>query len=88
MKNMVARFLGVEGGRAFLIRVPGSANAALDDEALAEVINWMLWQVSPAQMPADFVPYDAAEVERWRAQPLADVIAVRAALVAKMDAAP
>jgi mono/diheme cytochrome c family protein len=88
MKNMVARFLGVEGGRAFLIRVPGSANAALDDEALAEVINWMLWQVSPAQMPADFVPYDAAEVERWRAQPLADVIAARAALVAKMDAAP
>ena len=35
MKNFVGNFLKVAGGRAFLVQVPGSANAALDDTQLA-----------------------------------------------------
>ena len=87
MKNFVGRFLSVEGGREFLVRVPGSANAALSDTALAEVLNWMLPQLSPRQVPADFQPYTAAEVGRLRAHPLEDVITARAKLIAKMNPA-
>ena len=47
MKNFLGNFLAVEGGREFLIRVPGSANAALTDGNLAEVLNWMLPRISP-----------------------------------------
>ena len=85
MKDFVGKFLEVAGGREFLVRVPGSANAALSDARLAEVLNWMLPNISPADIPADFAPYTAAEVASLRRQPLADVEAVRAALVEKMD---
>jgi len=84
MKDFVGRFLSVEGGREFLVQVPGSANAALSDAALAEVLNWMLPQLSPRQIPVDFEPYTEEEVGRLRQRPLENVIAVRAKLIAKM----
>jgi mono/diheme cytochrome c family protein len=84
MKDFVGKFLSVDGGRAFLVRVPGSANSALTDTALAEVLNWMLWELSSTQIPAQFSPYTAAEVGPLRARPLQDVAGVRASLVAKM----
>ena len=85
MKDFVGKFLSVSGGRAFLVRVPGSANAALSDLQLAEVLNWMLPNISPRQIPEDFKPYGAAEVAALRAQPLADVEGERAKLVALMQ---
>ena len=84
MKSFVGKFLSVSGGREFLVQVPGSANAALSDAALAEVLNWMLPQISPAQIPADFEPYTAAEVAALRRRPLEDVIGERAKLIALM----
>ena len=36
MKDFVGNFLKVPGGREFLVQVPGSANAALDDARLAD----------------------------------------------------
>ena len=85
MKDFVGRFLLLPQGREFLVRVPGSANAALTDQRLAEVLNWMLPQISRAQIPADFVPYSAAEVARLRARPLADVNAERDRLLGQLD---
>jgi len=84
MKNFVGNFLKVAGGREFLVRVPGSANAAIGDDALAELLNWMLPQISPRQIPADFKPYTAAEVARLRREPLDNVAAERARLIARM----
>ncbi len=84
MKNFLGNFLTVSEGREFLIRVPGSANAALTDAALAEVLNWMLPQISPDQIPEDFNPYTEAEVAKWRKQPLDDVIGEREKLIARM----
>ena len=84
MKDFLGNFLSVTEGREFLIRVPGSANAALTDAALAEVLNWMLPRISPGQIPADFAPYTEAEVAKWRKEPLADVIGERAKLIARM----
>ena len=81
MKDYVSNFLRVPGGRAFLVQVPGSANAAIGDAELAELLNWMLPTISPAEMPADFAPYSANEVTRLRQTLETDVIARRAALV-------
>ena len=38
MKNFVGHFLQTQAGREFLVRVPGSANAALSHGELAEVL--------------------------------------------------
>ena len=86
MKDFVGNFLSVPQGREFLVRVPGSANSAMSDAELAEVLNWMLPRMSAAQMPEDFVPYDAGEVAQWRAEPLLDVAGFRAALIERMGA--
>lgn len=85
----VGRFLRVPGGRDYLVRVPGVANAPLGDAAVAALLNWMLARFDPpAAAAADFVPFDAAEVARARAVPLADAAARRRALLAALAAPP
>jgi hypothetical protein len=84
LAGSVAKFLKVPGGREYLSRVPGAAQAPLDDAALAAVLNWMLDRFDPADVPADFRPYAADEVGRLRADPLTDVT-TRRALVEKID---
>jgi hypothetical protein len=81
LAGSVADFLRVPGGREFLARVPGVAQASLDDAALAAVINWMLDRFDKADVPAGFVAYTADEVGRLRRNPLTDVEKVRADLV-------
>lgn len=70
LKGEVARFLHVEGGREFLARVPGVATVDLDDQRLAEVLNWTLYRFDAGHVPADFRPYTAAEMARLRRAPL------------------
>lgn len=85
MANFVARFLAVEGGRAYLSRVPGVANAGLDDRQLAELLNWTLATFDQDHLPAGFVPYTAEEVGAARKDPLLTAAAsVRAGLVASL----
>ena len=86
MKNFVGNFLRVPGGREFIVQVPGVANAPLTDAALAELLNWMLAEISPNQLPDNFQPYAATEVGRYRAEPLADVQATRTPLIQKIAA--
>ena len=88
MKGFVGNFLKVPGGREFVVRVPGSANAALDNAALAELLNWMLLEISASELPENFAPYTAEEVGRYRAQPLSDVNAVRTELIQKIAHLP
>ena len=84
LRNQMARFLAVPGGREFLVQVPGAAQTALNDADLARLLNWMLLRFSAAQLPADFRPYSAAEVAPLRRQPLAQVNQVRSALLERL----
>ena len=81
MKDFVGNFLKVPGGRAFLVQVPGSANASISDAQLAELLNWMLLEVSAAQLPTPFEPYTEAEIKSLRSAPEEDVFGTRAMLV-------
>ncbi|MFN0186301.1 MAG: c-type cytochrome [Aquabacterium sp.] len=80
-------FLRLDGGRAFLIRVPGVMGSGLGDAEVAEVANWMLAALVRRPMPDGHRPYDAAEVARARAAPLKDVATERARLAALAQAA-
>jgi len=84
LKQEVGRFLQVDGGREFLIQVPGTAQSALSDNEVAGVLNWILDNFSPNELPVDFAPYTKEEITRYR-QPLANVAAVRMDLVAQLS---
>lgn len=87
MKGMLAQFLWVDGGREYLIRVPGMATAPISDAALASLANWTLWTFDAEHMPADFKPYTALEVGALRKQVLrVGTEKKRAELVSLIDA--
>jgi len=88
LKDSVARFLEVPGGRAFLVQVPGSAFSPLSDAELAGVLNWILDEYGPREIAERAAPYSGEEVGRLRASPLTDVEVVRGELVAKMGSDP
>ena len=84
LAGSLGRFLEVEGGRAYLVQVPGSAHAPLSDAELATVLNWMVEVFGPEADARALRRYDAAEVARYRATPLVDVSAARAELVRRL----
>jgi len=80
----MGRFLAVPGGRAYLVQVPGTAQAPLDDAAVAALLNWMLATFDPVGA-AGHAPYSAKEVARHRAEPLLDVEGRRRALLRELE---
>lgn len=84
LTNHLGKFLGVEGGREFLVRVPGSAQSDLSDQRLAELLNWMLVTFSGNELPHHFRPYTAKEVGGLRRTPLPEVAALRAKLIERI----
>lgn len=86
LRDSVGRFLGVPGGREYLIRVPGSAQSPLDDAELAAVLNWMIERFGPAEVSASFTPFTTEEIARLRRPPLTDVANARNDLVRRMAA--
>jgi mono/diheme cytochrome c family protein len=77
-------FARSELGREYLIQVPGLAQSRLDDATAAHLLNWILREFSADRMPADFRPYTAEEVKRFRADKASDAKARRAAILAEM----
>jgi mono/diheme cytochrome c family protein len=86
LRGSVGRFLAVPGGRAYLIRVPGSSQSPLSDAQLAAVLNWIVRRFGPADAAARLEPFSAEEVARHRRPPLADVQSVRRELLAHIQA--
>lgn len=87
MAGFVGNFLRVEGGREFLVRVPGVAQAALSDAQIAELLNWILdpqHGMAGTSTPADFQPYSAEEVGKVRHNALLNLPGTRAGLIARM----
>jgi len=66
-------------GRAYLARVPGSADAPITDAQLAGVLNWMMATFYPEQR---FKAYTAREIAGYRSKPLLDPLKLRAELLA------
>jgi hypothetical protein len=77
MRHTIGRFAGVAGGREFLVRVPGAATSPLSDAQLAELMNWMLREISVEPLPGSFSAFTAEEVGALRETPLTDVQALR-----------
>jgi len=72
--HTMGRLFEAPGGREYLARVPGVAQAPMSDAALATLLNWLLDEFGGAP-PS--IPYEAAEVGRLRGEPLRDPLSVR-----------
>ena len=73
----IARLANTPAGRAYLASVPGVAQAPIDDDELAVLLNWVLKTFSSV---TPITPYSAIEVGRFRREPLRSTSAARAAL--------
>lgn len=86
MRHEVAKFLAIDGGRAYLVQVPGVANAAMNSKRLANLLNWMLVTFDPEHLPRDFKPYTASEVSELRKRSLmSNALRTREKLVTSIE---
>ena len=86
LSDNVGKFLNVDGGREYLVQVPGSAQSSLDNKQLAAVLNWMLEEFDPAHTPKDFKRYTGAEVEKYRSIRIRNVTQIRTELLGAYSA--
>lgn len=84
LTGFMGNFLKIEGGREFLVQVPGSATAPIDDATLAQVLNWMLFTFSAEQLPKNYQPYTEEEISKLRQAPLKEVTKYRQHLLQKL----
>ena len=68
-------------GRRYLVQVPGSSQSPLSDLELAQVLNWMVRNLSPRALGDGFTEFTAVEVADYRRFPLVNVRDTRARLL-------
>jgi mono/diheme cytochrome c family protein len=81
LRGEMGRLLAVEGGREYLVQVPGASQAPISDAELAAVVNYMLQTFNDHVLPANYAPLTADEVAIWRKDWLPDVARVRQELM-------
>jgi hypothetical protein len=69
-------------GRRYLVQVPGVAQSVLSDGEVAQLLGWMVRNLSARAVPANFADFTAAEVAGYRRSPLVNVRATRVRLLA------
>jgi cytochrome c553 len=73
LQGLVGLYLNLPEGRAYLSRLPNVAFSTLSDERLAAVLNYVVFDIGAGSVPAGAPAYRAAEVGKWRKQPLTEV---------------
>lgn len=85
VRNTLVVLASKPAGRKFLIQVPGSAQSRLSDADLAQVLNWMVDNLSAQPAPLRVQRFTAIEVARYRHTPLVAVQAERKRLLAGLQ---
>jgi cytochrome c553 len=73
LQGLVGFYLNLPEGRAYLSRLPNVAFSTLSDERLAAVLNYVVFDIGAGSVPPEAPAYRAAEVGKWRKQPLTEV---------------
>lgn len=85
IKSFIGYFLQKQLAREYLVRVPGSANSPLNNEQLAEVLNWMILEFGGESVPKNMQYYTTNEVAKLRQKPLFEVVEYRDMLVKQLS---
>ena len=81
LRNSVAKFPAVPGGREYLVQVPGVALSSLSDPDITAVLNWMLTKFGPIEWTSRYAPYTVEEVATLRKNPLTEIGSRRGDLI-------
>ena len=87
LRGPMGTLVAIPAGRTYVARVPEVAQAPLTDDALARLLNWVLFEFNADTLPSDFQPLDAAEVGTARARVLPDPLRTRAEILGTYEAA-
>lgn len=87
MRGVLGQFLRVDGGREFIVKVPGVSHTPLADSDIAALMNWLLDGIAQPSKPPDAPPYTAAEITRLRSERMVDIPATRRQIVERLERA-
>jgi mono/diheme cytochrome c family protein len=87
LKDQVGYFLRTEGGRAYVMQIPGLLSAGMPDDRAAGVTNYIMARFAGPSLAENFVPYSAAEAKRYRESRPADIPAKRRLLKSELSEA-
>ena len=84
LRGLVGRFLYTSAGREYLVRLPNVAFANMDDEVLADVLNFVVFRLGEGSAPPGAQGYTAREVSVLRRHPFKNerLEALRATILA------
>ena len=77
LKDQVGFFLNLPEGRDYVARLPNVAFSLTTDEALAGLLNYVVFTLGGNSTPRQTKPYSAREVAQLRRKPLTEVSLVR-----------
>jgi mono/diheme cytochrome c family protein len=66
LRDRVGWFLCTPEGRQFIVQLPDVAFAGVSDQELADVLNFMMFDLGGASTPKSAKPYSAEEVKQLR----------------------
>jgi hypothetical protein len=72
LRRELGEMMAAQEMRGYLARVPGSAQAPIDDAELTGVINWILHEFNSETLPQNFVDLTVEEIAKARIVILAD----------------
>lgn len=84
LKDQVGYFLRTDGGRAYVMQIPGLLSAGMSDARAADVTNYILARFAGVSLPENFVPYTVEEAKRYRESRPADIPGKRKLLAAEL----
>jgi hypothetical protein len=70
LRGSVGQFLCTAAGREYLVRLPNVAFADVNDQVLADVMNFVVFGLGGASTPVGTKPYSSGEVATLRRRPL------------------
>ncbi len=76
-RDEVSKFLSINGGREYLIQVPGVSKSPLSDQATADLMNWLFFQFDATHVPDNFEPYTEEEVAQLRKSSISNATQIR-----------
>lgn len=87
MKGFVGNYLKVEGGREFLVQIPGVSHSELNNQQLAVLLNWVLdnQSIADGSSPDQFTPYTEEEVRTYRDMTVTNLPSIREKLINRMQ---
>jgi hypothetical protein len=83
LRDRVGYFMCTQAGRDYLLRLPNIVNARVDDESLADMMNFVVFSLGGRSAPPNAPRFTTADVARLRPHVMRgnEVVANRAAVV-------